>query len=78
MGTIKLRLKIFLMIFFVVIALGTLGMMAIEKRSLIDSFYFVVVTMATVGYGDVHPVTISEKSLPCLSSSPEWARLSAS
>jgi hypothetical protein len=32
-------------------------MIVIEKKSLIDSIYFVIVTMATVGYGDVHPVT---------------------
>lgn len=57
MESIKSRLKIYLIIFFALIVLGTLGMMIIEKKSLIDSFYFVVVTMSTVGYGDVHPVT---------------------
>ena len=31
--------------------------MAIEDRSLTDSLYFIIVTIATVGYGDVHPVT---------------------
>jgi voltage-gated potassium channel len=57
MGNIKSRLKIYLVIFFAVIVLGTIGMMSIEKNSLIDSFYFIIVTMATVGYGDIHPVT---------------------
>ena len=57
MEGLRSRLKIYLIVFFGVIVMGTIGMMTIEKRSLIDSIYFVVVTMATVGYGDVHPVT---------------------
>ena len=57
MGNFKSRLKIYLIIFFAVIVLGTIGMMTIEKKSLVDSIYFVIVTMATVGYGDIHPVT---------------------
>lgn len=51
------RLKVFLVVFFAVMIFGTVGFMYIEKRSLIDSAYFVIVTMATVGYGDIHPVT---------------------
>jgi voltage-gated potassium channel len=61
MHAIKTRLKIFLIAFFALIATGTFGFMVIEKKSLIDSAYFVVVTMATVGYGDIHPITQSGK-----------------
>jgi voltage-gated potassium channel len=58
----KTRLKIFLAVFIVIMIAGTIGFMTIEGRSLIDSAYFVIVTMATVGYGDVHPVTTAGKA----------------
>ena len=51
------RLRIFLLIFLAILILGTMTFMAIEDRSLIDALYFIIVTVATVGYGDVHPVT---------------------
>ena len=40
-----------------VIAVGTVGYMLIEGWSVIDAIYFCVVTLATVGYGDLHPTT---------------------
>ena len=57
MNPIGVRLKIFLFIFLTILILGTMAFMAIENRGLIDAFYFIIVTVATVGYGDVHPVT---------------------
>lgn len=57
MHSLRTRLKISLVAFVVVMVLGTIGFMAIEKKNLVDAGYFVIVTMATVGYGDIHPVT---------------------
>ena len=57
------RLKVFLVVFFTVMIFGTVGFMYIEKKSLVDSAYFVIVTMATVGYGDIHPTTDLGKAL---------------
>jgi hypothetical protein len=36
---------------------GTIIFMIIEKFSLIDSFYFSFITLATIGYGDFSPST---------------------
>ena len=44
-----------------VIIIGTGGMMAIEHLSFIDALYFTFVTIATVGYGDITPVTAGGK-----------------
>ena len=63
MDAVRLRLKISLIIFLGVIVLGSLGFSMTEGRSFFDAFYFVIVTMATVGYGDVHPITASGKLL---------------
>ena len=39
------------------IAIGTVAYHFLEGWSFIDSLYFSVVTLATVGYGDLHPTT---------------------
>ncbi|MBF0494961.1 MAG: two pore domain potassium channel family protein [Deltaproteobacteria bacterium] len=66
MGALKFKLRMFLAILVFNMIVGTLGFMLIEKQSLLDSFYFTVVTVATVGYGDIHPVTSAGKILVLL------------
>ncbi len=39
------------------IAIGSFVYMEIEGWSALDAVYFCVVTLATVGYGDLHPTT---------------------
>ena len=38
-----------------VVLVGTVGFWKLEHHTLSDSFYFTIVTIATVGYGDIHP-----------------------
>ncbi len=40
---------------FALVSIGTLSYEVLEGWSLIESLYFSVVTLATVGYGDLHP-----------------------
>ncbi len=40
-----------------IISIGTVTMHLIEKWSLVDSVYFSVVSLTTVGYGDLTPKT---------------------
>jgi hypothetical protein len=63
MKSISLRLSIYLVILALVLFLGIIGLMIIENFSLLDSFYFIIVTIATVGYGDIHPVSPAGKIL---------------
>ncbi|MGH9941755.1 MAG: potassium channel family protein [Pyrinomonadaceae bacterium] len=56
------RLYYALMALFVVIAIGTIGFYAIEELTLAESLYLTVTTVATVGYGDLHPRTVGGRA----------------
>ena len=49
-----------------ILGLGTLFYWRFEHWSLVDSFYFSVVTLATVGFGDLHPTTTFSKLFTAL------------
>ncbi len=41
----------------VILATGTTFYTIVERWSIIDSLYFTVITLTTIGYGDLHPTT---------------------
>jgi voltage-gated potassium channel len=63
MKTISIRFRIYLAILAAVLLIGMTGLMVIESFSPLDAFYFIIVTIATVGYGDLHPLTPAGKVL---------------
>ena len=56
-ANLNIRLKLYLAVFSVLLSVGIIGFMLFEKMSLTNAVYFSIVTMATVGYGDIHPQT---------------------
>jgi voltage-gated potassium channel len=57
MGSLKVRLQFFFVLLLGVMLLGTIGFRFVEGLSFLNAFYFTIVTIATVGYGDIAPVT---------------------
>ena len=63
MESLQFRLRIFIMLFLANMLVGTFGFMLTEGISLGNAIYFSIVTITTVGYGDIHPATAAGKIL---------------
>jgi len=55
------RVRLLLALPVVVLVIGTLGFMVLESLSFVDALYFTIVTISTVGYGDIHPTNMISK-----------------
>lgn len=47
--------------FLAVVVIGVLGYMGISKDTFVDSLYMTIITITTVGFGELHPLTDTEK-----------------
>ncbi len=63
MDAIVYRLRFFAAVLTGVLVTGTAGFMWLERSSFVDALYYTVVTVATVGYGDITPRTHGGKFL---------------
>ena len=61
MKKIPFRFRVYIAILVCVLVFGTLGILLTEHFDPFDSFYFVMVTIATVGFGDISPHTLPGK-----------------
>ncbi len=58
---IRSRFRIFLLFYAAVLILGTALVAHFEQLTVLDALYFSIVTIATVGFGDIHPITAAGK-----------------
>jgi hypothetical protein len=66
MDPLIFRLRAFLTAWAALIMLWSLSFMVVEDRSFLDAVYFTVVTVTTVGYGDIHATTAAGKVMAML------------
>lgn len=63
MKLLSIRTRVYLGVLIGVLVVGMVGFALAEGLSLLDSLYFTIVTIGTVGYGDIHPTTSVGKAL---------------
>lgn len=54
METLRKRLILSGLLIFLMVALGTAGFIVIERWNFLDALYMTIITLTTVGYGEVH------------------------
>ena len=60
--SLQWRLKQILLLLLVVVAIGTLGYMLVEGWSAFDALYMTIITVATIGFGEVHPLSTAGRA----------------
>jgi len=58
MDSLDFRLRFFIAIIMSVLFIGVVGFIYLDGLSVSEAFYLTVVTISTVGYGDLHPLTL--------------------
>jgi voltage-gated potassium channel len=55
------RLEVAILLFFIIILAGSIGYTLLEETSFLDSLYMTVITVTTVGFGEVFPLSDNGK-----------------
>lgn len=63
---LAVRIQFFVVALALLILAWSLAFMAVEGRSFVDAIYYTFVTVTTVGYGDIHPVSTAGKMMAIL------------
>ena len=61
MNIIKSKLYKTLFLFFTILAIGVTGYMILSGDTFVNALYMTVITITTVGFGEVHPLSPEEK-----------------
>lgn len=51
------RICLLLSVFVLIVSIGTYGLIQIEGWKTLDALYFTIITLTTIGYGEIHPLS---------------------
>lgn len=57
LSRLRYRLTLVFVLMMATMALGTFGFMIIEHQPMFDSFYMTLITVTTIGYGEMFPLS---------------------
>ncbi|KAG1327589.1 two-pore potassium channel 5 [Cocos nucifera] len=62
----SILLLVYLTLGVLVYSINPQGFSGVETHPAVDALYFCIVTLCTIGYGDIHPLTPATKAFSCI------------